>query len=194
MIGLVMCGGKGTRMKSSEEKLLLKYKKPIIEHVLNAFKNSGIFSKIVCVTSNNAPKTHKFVSDLGIDILETKGSGYVNDLNEALIKFDELIFVASGDMPLLDSEIIQKIIKLVDEKNVWTSILVRKNFLQSLGLDAEFFVNWNDEECAYTGISVVDPRQIKNMQHVPESYVILDDKRVGVNLNTQKDFDLICTA
>ena len=189
-----MCGGKGTRMKSSEEKLLLKYKKPIIEYVLTAFKNSGIFTKIVCVTSNNAPKTHKFVSDLGIDILQTKGSGYVNDLNEALSKFNELIFVASGDMPLLDSEIIQKIIKLVNEKNAWTSILVRKNFLQSLGLEAEFFVNWNNEECTYTGISIVDPTQIKNMQHVPESYIVLDDKRVAVNLNTQKDYDLICAT
>ena len=189
-----MCGGKGTRMELPEEKLLLKYKKPIIEHVLNAFKNSGIFSKVVCVTSNNAPKTHKFVSDLGVDIIKTKGSGYVNDLNESLIKFDELIFVASGDMPFLDSEIIQKIIKLVNEKNVWTSILVRKNFLQSLGLEAEFFVNWNNEECAYTGISIVDPSKIKNMQHVPESYIVFDDKRVAVNLNTQKDYDLICTT
>ena len=189
-----MCGGKGTRMKSSEEKLLLKYKNPLIEHVLNAFKNSEIFTKIVCVTSNNAPNTHKFVSDLGIDILETKGSGYVNDLNEALSKFNELIFIASGDMPLLDSEIIQKIMKLVNGKNVWTSILVRKNFLQSFGLEAEFFVNWNNEEYAYTGISIVDPTQIKNMQHVPESYVVLDDKRIAVNLNTKKDYDLICAT
>jgi adenosylcobinamide-phosphate guanylyltransferase len=194
MMGLVMCGGKSTRMKLSEEKLLLKYKKPIIEHVLNAFENSGIFSKIVCVTSNNAPKTREFVSGLGIDILETEGSGYVNDLEESLLKFDELIFVASGDMPLLDSEIIRKIVKSVNEKNAWTSILVRKIFLQSLGLEAEFFVNYNDEECAYTGISIVDPKRIKNIPFVTESYVILDDKRVATNLNTKKDYDLICTT
>ena len=181
-------------MKFSEEKLLLKYKKPIIEHVLNAFKNSGIFSKVVCVTSNNAPKTHKFVFDLGIDIIKTKGSGYVNDLNDALNKFNELIFVASGDMPLLDSEVIQKIIKLVNGNNVWTSILVTKKFLESLELEAEFFVNYNNEECAYTGISIIEPSQIKNMQYVPESYIIFDDKRVAVNLNTKKDYDLICTT
>ena len=194
MIGLVMCGGKGTRMKSSEEKLLLKYRKPLIEHVLNAFENSKIFSRIVCVTSNNAPKTREFVSRMGIDILETKGSGYVNDLDEAILKFDELIFIASGDMPLLDSKIIRKIIKLVNEKNAWTSILVKKSFLQSLGFEAEFFVNYNDEECAYTGISIIDPKQIKNMQYVTESYVILDDKRIATNLNTKKDYDLICTT
>lgn len=189
-----MCGGKGTRMKSSEEKLLLKYKKPIIEHVLNAFENSGIFSKIVCVTSDNAPKTREFVSALGIDILDTNGMGYANDLGESLLKFDELIFVASGDMPLLNSEIISKIVKLADKKNVWTSILVRKNFLQSLGLEAEFFVNYNNEECAYTGISIVDPKRINNLQFVTESYIILDDKRVATNLNTKKDYDLICTT
>ncbi|WP_101477015.1 NTP transferase domain-containing protein [Candidatus Nitrosotalea bavarica] len=194
MIGLVMCGGKGTRMKLSEEKLLLKYKKPIIEHVLNAFEDSKIFSKIVCVTSDNAPKTREFVSRMRIDILETKGNGYVNDLGESIPKFDELIFVASGDMPLLDSNIIQKITKSVNKKNAWTSILVRKNFLQSLGFEAEFFVNYDNEECAYTGISIIDPKQIKNMQHVTESYVILDDRRIATNLNTKKDYDLICAT
>ena len=189
-----MCGGKGTRMKSSEEKLLLKYKKPIIEHVLNAFEDSKIFSKIICVTSNNAPKTREFVSKMGVDILETKGNGYVNDLGESISKFNELIFVASGDMPLLDSDIIQKITKLVNDKNAWTSILVRKSFLQSLGFDTEFLVKYNDEECAYTGISIIDPRQIKNMQYVTESYIILDDKKIATNLNTKKDYDLICAT
>lgn len=189
-----MCGGKGTRMKSSEEKLLLLYKKPLIEHVLNALENSEIFSNIVCATSNNAPKTREFVSSLGFDILETNGNGYVDDLGKSLSTFQESIFVTSGDMPLLDSDIIKKIVKLVNEENVWTSILVRKNFLQSLGLEAEFFVNYNGEECAYTGISIIDPTQINKLQTVKESHIVLDDKRIAVNLNTKKDYDLICTT
>ncbi len=194
MIGLVMCGGKGTRMKLPEEKLLLKYKKPLIEHVLTAFENSKIFSKIVCVTSSNAPKTREFVSKLGVIILETNGNGYVEDLGESLHTFKELIFVASGDMPLLDSEVIRKIMELVNTGDVWTSILVRKSFLQSLGLEAEFFVNYNGEECAYTGISIVDPTRVKNKQPVRESCIIFDDKRIATNLNTKKDYDLICAT
>ena len=189
-----MCGGKGTRMKLSEEKLLLKYKKPLIEHVLNAFEISKIFSRIVCATSNNAPKTREFISKMGVDMLETKGNGYVNDLSESIQKFDELIFVASGDMPLLDSNIIKKILKLVNETNPWTSILVRKTFLQSLGFEAEFFVNFNDETCAYTGISIINPEKIENMQSIAETYIILDDKRIATNLNTKKDYDLICAT
>jgi len=77
---------------------------------------------------------------------------------------------------------------------VWTSILVRKSFLQSLGLEAEFFVNYNGEECAYTGISIVDSTRVKNTQPVRESCIIFDDKRIATNLNTKKDYDLICAT
>jgi len=44
MIGIVMAGGKGTRMNISNEKLLLEYKKPVIFHVIDALKNSHYFS------------------------------------------------------------------------------------------------------------------------------------------------------
>ena len=47
MIGLVMAGGKGTRMNTSDEKLLLKYIHPTILHVIFALQNSECFSKII---------------------------------------------------------------------------------------------------------------------------------------------------
>ena len=37
MIGIIMAGGKGSRMNLPEEKLLLKFKKPIILQVAEAF-------------------------------------------------------------------------------------------------------------------------------------------------------------
>ena len=61
MIGLVMAGGKGTRMNLDTEKLLLKYKKPVILHVVDSIKNSNCFSKILAITSPNSPKTKKFL-------------------------------------------------------------------------------------------------------------------------------------
>lgn len=194
MIALVMCGGKGSRMESSEEKLLLKYKKPIIEHVLNALENSKLFSKIICVTSNNAPKTRQFVTKLGFEIMETEGHGYSEDLSKILAKFSEPVFVVSGDMPLLEPIIINKIIELADTKNVWNSIMVKKKLLTSLGIDTEFFITIKGEEYAYTGISLVDPTKIHLGKPVDESFIIFDDKRVAVNLNTKKDYDLLCTT
>jgi adenosylcobinamide-phosphate guanylyltransferase len=194
MIGLVMCGGKGTRMESTEEKLLLKYKKPIIEHVITALQESGCFSKVVCATSPNAPKTRQFVNALGIPTVETTGNGYVIDLNEILSKLDEQVFVTSGDLPLLDAAIVKEIVLHGKNKEPWFSVLVSKGFLDLVGLKLEYGLIYNNKECAYTGISIVNPKEISDMKEVRESYIVLDDKRVAINLNTKKDYDLFCTA
>ncbi len=194
MIGLVMCGGKGTRMESDQEKLLLKYKKPVIQHVLSALEESDCFSKIICATSPNAPRTSEFVRRFGIPTIETKGNGYVEDLNEALKNFDEPVFVISGDLALLDSEIVQKIVKNYENKQPWTSVLASKKFLDLIGVKAEYLVNYNGQEYAFTGISIVKPKDVVGMEHVKESYVIIDDKRVAINLNTKRDYDLLGTA
>lgn len=194
MIGLVMCGGKGTRMESVQEKLLLKYKKPIIQHVISALDESGCFSKIICATSCNAPKTSQFVKDLGISIVETKGEGYVEDLNHALESFDDDVFVVSGDLALLDSEIVQKIVNNFENRQSWTSVLVSKKFLDLIGVKPEYLVNYNGVECAFTGISIVNPKIIVGMEPVQESYIVIDDKRVAINLNTKSDCDLLGAA
>ena len=191
MIGLVMCGGKGTRMNLPQEKLLLKYKNPVIQHVINALQESGCFSKIIGATSPNAPKTSEFLKSIGISIIQTEGKGYVNDLNQILYNFDEHVFVISGDMPLLDAKIIKKIIQLADIKNTWTAVLLSKNFLDSLNVKTEYLVTLSKKEYSYSGISIVNPTCLSGTKHVEESYVMLDDKRIALNLNTKQDCDLL---
>jgi adenosylcobinamide-phosphate guanylyltransferase len=45
MIGLVMAGGRGSRMEfPAPEKLLLEYEKPIIFHVIDSLNDSHCFS------------------------------------------------------------------------------------------------------------------------------------------------------
>ena len=84
MIGIIMAGGQGTRMSADVEKLLLKYKKPVILHVVDALKNSNCFSKILAITSPNSPNTKNLLEENEIDIFETQGNGYVEDLNYVL--------------------------------------------------------------------------------------------------------------
>ena len=186
-----MCGGKGTRMNLPQEKLLLKYKNPVIQHVINALQESGCFSKIIGATSSNAPRTNEFLKSLGISTIQTEGNGYVNDLNQILHNFDEHVFVISGDMPLLDAKIIREIVQLVDIENTWTTVLLSKNFLDLLHMKTEYLVIYNKKEYSYSGISIVNPINLSGMKHVEESYVILDDKRIALNLNTKQDYDLL---
>jgi|TARA_Y100000310_G_scaffold48151_1_gene44676 adenosylcobinamide-phosphate guanylyltransferase len=193
MIGLVMAGGKGTRMDISDEKLLLEYKKPIIFHVIDSLKNSHCFSKVFAATSPNSPDTKRVLEQRGIETLTTPGNGYANDLNFLLQKMNGFVFVVSGDLPLLDEEIIREMVEFNSE-NVWTSFLLSKNFLNSLGLESNLLVKYDSIECTHTGISIINADEIKNLNPVKENCIILDDKRIAFNLNTKKDYELLSSS
>jgi len=194
MIGLVMAGGKGVRMNLDNEKLLLKYKKPIILHVIDSLKNSNCFSKILAVTSSNSPKTKTLLQENNIETFDTPGIGYVKDLNLALKTISDVVLVTSGDLPLLDKEIIQKIVNQFDSQNIWTSILVTNKFLTTLGIESDYSVNFENQICHYTGISLVNSEKISSLENLEENYIIIDDKRIAFNLNTKQDYDLLSTT
>ena len=194
MIGLVMAGGKGIRMNLDNEKLLLKYKKPIILHVVDSLKNSNCFSKILAVTSSNSPKTKKLLQENNVETFDTPGIGYVKDLNLALETLNDIVLVTSGDLPLLDKEVIQKIVNQFDSKNIWTSILVTNKFLTTLGIESDYSINFDNQTCHYTGISLVNSEKISSLEKLEENYIIIDDKRIAFNLNTKQDYDLLSTT
>ena len=194
MIAIVMAGGKGSRMKSSDEKLLLPYKKPIILHVAEALSNSDCFSEIIFITSPNSPKTKKLLLENNYEIIDSTGKGYVEDLNNILQSIDDSVFVTSGDLPLLDEMIIKKITSFYDKNHLWTSILITKNFLQNLGISTNFEINFENQLCNYSGISMINSKKISNLDNIKENFVIIDDKRIAFNVNTKEDYALLGTA
>ena len=187
MIGLVMAGGRGTRMDAPGEKLLLYHKKPLVLHVVDALVSSNCFSRVVAATSPNSPNTEKLLMENQIQTLHTKGAGYVEDLKSALSNFEEPVFVVSGDLPLLDHTIIQNIVSKHQKASSWQSFVVSKKFLEQQNLTLEYSVLVDGTECYYTGISIVNPKS----NTINETNTILDDKRIAVNLNTSKDYDLL---
>ena len=191
MIGLIMAGGKGTRMQSNEEKLLLEYKKPLVLHVIDALKDSNCFEKIIAATSPNSPQTQKIIAENNVTIFETLGENFVTDLNYILKKLDDYVFVTSGDLPLLDESIVEQIVDTVNSDKTWTSIVTTKSFQSSLGLNPECIILFNNESYVHTGISIVNASEIKNLESVKEDYLIINDKRVCLNVNTKTDFELL---
>ena len=194
MIGLVMAGGKGTRMNLDNEKLLLKYKKSIILHVTDSLKDSNCFSKILALTSSNSPKTKKLLQENNIEIFNTNGIGYVEDLTLVLQSTNDSVLVTSGDLPLLDKEIIKKIVKHYDPEKIWTSILVTNKFLTKLGLESDYSIDYSNQTCNYTGISLINSNKINSSKNLDENYIIIDDKRIAFNLNTKQDYELLSTT
>ena len=179
MIGIVMAGGKGTRMESEQEKLLLKYKKPIILHVIDALRESECFSKIFAITSKNSPQTKQLLKKNNVETIETPGNGYVSDLNQILSSFNEPVLVTSGDLPFLDCEIIKTIVEMYNSENIWTSIVMTNGFLDSLHLKSDIHVSLDGQDCCFSGISLVNAKQINSLENVKETYQIHDDKRIA---------------
>ena len=194
MIALVMAGGKGSRMKTQQEKLLLKYVHPTILHVIYALQNTNHFSKIITATSKNSPKTKEMLENAGIETFDTPGNGFVEDLNLVLKTINDDILIVPGDLPLLDDQIIKKIIDTYNSDKIWTSFLVTKDFLNSLGLTSEVIVKFQNKECCYTGISIVNSKEITNLDMIEEIYYLLNDKRIAMNLNTYEDYRLLGTT
>ena len=194
MIGLIMAGGKGTRMQlDDEEKLLLNYKKkPIILHVVDALQNSNCFTKIVALTSSNSPRTEKILKEAGVDTISSSGNSFVSDLNEMLRQLDDFVFVTSGDLPLLDSEIVKKIVEYSPTDQIWTNIVTSFSFQKSL--NTSLGVKVKSEDYFNTGINIVNAKKITNLEPIKEYFLVFDDKRVGLNLNTKTDLELLSSS
>ena len=67
-------------------------------------------------------------------------------------------------------------------------------FLSSIGIESEYFVNFSNQKCHYSGISLVNATKITSLENLDENYIIIDDKRIAFNLNTKQDYDLLSTT
>ena len=210
MIGIVMAGGRGTRMGLAgggggggpAEKLLLRYRgKPVIMHVVDSLRDSGLFSGVVAATSPNSPRTAALLCRNGVDTVDTPGGGYVRDLSHALgaAAPRDTALVVSGDQALLDADMVQRIAGARDPPDAWTAVLVTDRFLGSVGLGpgagprpAPPPVLHGGRPCRYTGISVVDTARVPPPPgRVGEGRVIIDDVRTAFNLNTARDYEFL---
>ncbi len=106
----------------------------------------------------------------------------------------DLVLKNCNLLSVYTKEIIQKIVTHYDSQNIWTSILVTNKFLTTLRIESDYSVNFDNQKCHYTGISLVNSEKISSLKNLEENYVIIDDKRIAFNLNTKQDYDLLSTT
>ena len=69
--------------------------------------------------------------------------------------------------------------------------MTTKSFLDSLNISLDSIVSFQEQQLHFTGVSLVNAKQIKSLEQVKETYLILDDKRLVFNLNTKQDCELL---
>jgi len=211
-----MCGGKGTRIKSSFgykiEKPLLKIKdKPMIGYLINTIIQTYKFKKIFAAVSNNTQKTRQFIKDNfqnKITLLDTSGMEYSEDYIKIIKYFintkykkdidpGKILFIPI-DIPLISSKQLIQIINTHQGKPC-LSVILEKEFIQNSGIiPTSYEITINDKKYCYSGISLIDISKIdidnynsKEIQMIEEEYLILNYTEIACNINTSEDLKTV---
>lgn len=186
MIAAVMAGGLGSRMDAGVEKPLVRVGgRHAVERVIAALQGSGRFRRIVAAVSPNAPATRKFLLSAGVEVVDTPGKGYPEDLSSLLGRLaPEKVFVVPADLPLLTAAVVNDIIDLVLSKPApAVSVVLEKSFVEGLGLRPSVVLG----DLCHSGITFFSQAVTGA---VPERYVKMNRPEIAVNVNTKGEKEL----
>lgn len=200
MYALIMCGGKGERIKDfcSDKSILEINDKPMIEHIILSLKRSHKFDKIFAAASRNSKatlnflKNHDYLHKGLIEIIETSGIDYSTDLVSALEKLNPaIVLVIPADIPLITPNVIRKITSNWDGTEPLISIVMDKDFVVKLGLLPTILLKLGDKEFFHSGVSIFDSSKVKTGKEMKERYIIMNDQNLAFNINAKKDYFLL---
>jgi adenosylcobinamide-phosphate guanylyltransferase len=183
-----MCGGMASRMGASLEKPLLKVGGiPMIERVVSALVSSGRFDRIVAAVSPHTPRTKEFLRSISIDIVETVGEGYSQDMSRLLSRLKpRKVVVVSADLPLLDAQVVSHIVDAAShKKEPAVSIVLEKEFVENIGVKPSVVFG----QYCHSGITIFDTAKIPD-EIVQESYIVINRKEIALNVNTKEELEL----
>ena len=189
---LVMAGGKGTRMRSEEEKPLLRVGgKPLIEHVLNALREAKKVSEIIVAVSEHTPKTATVVKRFSVEVLKTPGKGFCLDVQYAIKKLKlDTVLTISADLPLVTSEVIDEVIERYEKcGKPALAVMVSPRIYKRLGLDVDYIFEVNGRYLVPVGINVVDGKRI-NEALLEEEIFVIPQEEIAVNVNRLEDLKI----
>ena len=190
---LVMAGGKGTRMRTLEEKPLIKVcGKPVIEYVLEALKNAKQIDSIVVAVSSCTPETARFVTQFPVKVVETPGKDYVSDMGYAAQNLKLGVFLAiAADLPLVKGETLDAIVeRYMRCGKPALTVAVPLETKTKLGMCIEYSFKIGDETVVPVGINVIDGHKRYGDEWLDQDIFLLDVDELAVNINTIQELHL----
>lgn len=188
VVALVMAGGRGTRMKVAEEKPLLRVLgEPMIGRVVSTLRGAKVVRIIVAVTKDT-PKTAAIAEKLGVDVIQTPGLGYVEDMIYAIksLRLGRTL-VIPADIPLLKSEVIDKAIAHFEQCSKPALALVAPlEKYEKLGLKPDHVFDLNGRQVTWVGVNIVEGVRIDEPE-LDQENLLIEEVECVVNVNTAKD-------
>ena len=189
---VVMAGGKGTRMKLSEEKpLLLVGGKPAIAHVIESLLAAKRVDAVVVAVTDNSPKTAGFVSKFPVKVVKTPGKDYIFDMQFVVRKLGlGHVLTVAADLPLITSEIIDSVAEGYERcGKPALAVVVPMETKKKLGMGEEYAFTVEGRLVVPTGVNIIDGQRI-NEEELDQEFYISELKEIAININTLEELKM----
>jgi GTP:adenosylcobinamide-phosphate guanylyltransferase len=195
--GLIMAGGKSLRIKELGEKpMILLHGQPLIDYVQKAMAEASLIKKTYVTisphTNNTLEHLKKKIKDYPLQIIQTPGIDYVEDLRYAINNFKlSNVLICPADTPLLRGKLLDCVIKeffRAGKPSLVTVVPIK--LVLSLGLEPTTTMRINDSEMVPTGINVVKGEEMITGATLEEDYFKVNLKEFAVNINRKKDLEI----
>lgn len=183
MIGIIMAGGRGSRIKSNTEKPLIKVgDKTMLERVAEALIKAGL--EVLIAVSQYTPHTTLKAKKMGLGVVESPGRGYVEDIQFLLreLSLDNAL-VVSADLPFVSPKLIKKVVKKYNTVKKPICVVVTEEDYRSMGFTPSTVLEHNHKKLVPVGINVVEKEE-------EENYFYIIAGKETININTPKELEL----
>lgn len=188
---LITAGGKGTRIRElgAEKPMIPVLGRPLIDYVLDAVRGSRSVGEVYVSVSDNTPMTRAYLKERRVNLIETSGAEYCQDLQRALrVLRTDHVLICPADMPLMSSREIDEIIDGYSRSGVESySVTIPHEILEKLGAKPSYQFTVDDVDTVLCGISVVDREQMVRGALLTEGYAVLRSEDLALNVNTMDD-------
>ena len=193
MRALIMAGGEGSRLDLGEKSLVSVGDSPMIRCIIDAFSAAG--HEPVVVLSPRTPMTRNWCGVQGITVFQAGGTGYVEDLVEAVEELEETgpVFTCTADLPCLTAELIVTIEEAYRSAGTPALSVWIPGELFPGGSSTEGYREVVEGVTAYAaGINIVTGSRITAPQE--ETRLLLRSRRLAFHVNTRSDLERVRAA
>jgi adenosylcobinamide-phosphate guanylyltransferase len=184
-----MAGGKGERfgLGGVEKPLLELAGKPLVAYVLAALIQSQIES-VVMVTSPYTPCTTRWARSSGVQVLRAPGRGYIRDYRWAMARLglQGPVLIISADLPLINYQLIDKIIKhRAEVESPALGVYLPSEFYKEANISPDLVLRAGAKLLVPSGINIVEASLSDQLQQ--ETMLVIRDESLLYNVNTRDD-------
>jgi adenosylcobinamide-phosphate guanylyltransferase len=166
--------------------------KPMIEYVIDAFTACGY--DVVVVLSGKTPFTLNWCKARGISCLATSGSGYIEDIGEAvgILGITGPFFTSVADLPCLHPGTIREVETQYRESGREAcSVWIPRDLAGTSGCRSSYTGTVQGISACPVGINILRGDLIERPQD--ELVLLIPDKRLAYNINTREELALVRT-